>query len=121
MAEAGQSNTDSGDRLDVHLHRSGVLGTFRRRIAADCLHFSISRIQVETFAQFRVGQPVVMDVTVNDLRVEELTGVVRSVSAVEGRHYYDIDLRADGATRANAARCLRHIETRGPQKVNRVG
>jgi hypothetical protein len=121
MADTGQSTFDSRDRLDVQVHRTGMLGTFRRRIAADCLHFSVSRIQVETYARFRVGQPVVMDVTVNDLRVEELTGVVRSVSAVEGKHYYDIDFREDGATRANAARCLRHIETRAPQTLNLAG
>jgi hypothetical protein len=121
MADSGQSNIDSGNKLDVQMHRTGVLGTFRRRIAADCLHFSVSRIQVETSAQFRVGQPVVLDVTTNDFRVEELTGVIRSVSAVEGKHYYDIDFREDGATRANAARCLRHIETGGRQKLNRAG
>jgi len=120
MADTRQSDTVPSSKLDVQLHRTGVLGTFRRRIAADCLHFSVSRIQVETFAQFRVGQPVVMDVTVNDLR-EELTGVVRSASAAEGRHYYDIDFRVDGATRANTARCLRHIETRGPQRLTRAG
>lgn len=121
MADSGQSSIDSRDKLDVQVRRTGVLGTFRRRIAADCLHFSASRIQVETFARFSVGQPVVMDVTVNDLRVEELTGIVRSVSAVEGKHYYDIDFREDGATRANAARCLRHIETRAPRKLNLAG
>ena len=121
MANTGQSKLVSSDKLDVRLHRTGVLGTFRSRIAADCLHFSVSRIQVETIAQFAVGQPVVMDVTVNDLRVEELTGVVRSASAVEGKHYYDIDFRVDGATRANTARCLRHIETRVPQKLNQAG
>jgi len=121
MANTEQSDPDSHDKLDVQLHRTGVLGPFRRRITADCLHFSITKIQVETIAEFKVGQPVVMDVSVNDLRVEDLTGVVRSVSAVEGKRYYDIDFRADGATRANAARCVRHIETRGAQKLSRAG
>ena len=121
MANTGQFKAVSSDKLDVRLHRSGVLGTFRSRIAADCLHFSASRIQVETIARYRVGQPVVMDVTVDDFRVGELTGVVRSASAVEGKHYYDIDFRVDGATRAGTARCIRHIETRAPQKVSQAG
>ncbi len=121
MANTGQFRIVASETLDVRLHRTGMLGTFRSRIAADCLHFSASRIQVETIAQFRVGQPVVMDVSVDDLRVGELTGVVRSASAVEGKHYYDIDFRVDGATRAGTARCIRHIETRGPQKANRAG
>jgi hypothetical protein len=121
MANVAQFDADTGNRLDVRLHRTGVLGTFRRRIAADCLHFSVSRIQVETVAQFRVGQPVVMDVSINDQPAEQLTGVVRSASAVEGRHYYDIDFRVDGATRANTARCVRHIETRSPEKLTLAG
>ena len=121
MANTGQFNIVRTDRLAVQLHRTGVLGTFRRRIAADCLHFSSSRIQVETFAEFKVGQPVVMDVIADDLHVEHLTGVVRSASAVEGKHYYDIDFRVDGATRANAQRCLRHIDMQAPQKLNRAG
>ena len=120
MANTGQFKIVCGDKLAVQLHRRGVLGTFRRRIAADCLHFSISRIQVETVAEFRVGQPVVMDLVVDDLRVEHLNGVVRSKSAVETKHYYDIDFRVDDATRANALRCLRHMDA-VPQKLNRAG
>ena len=121
MANTGQFNVVCTDKLGVQLHQTGVLGTFRRRIAADCLHFSISRIQVETRAALKVGQPVVMDVIVDDLRVDDLTGVVRSASAVEGKHYYDIDFRVDGTTRANALRCLRHIDTPVPQQVKRAG
>jgi len=68
MASTGQFNVVCSGKLTVQLHRTGVLGMFRRPIAADCLHFSISGIQVETPAQFKVGQPVVMDLIVNDLR-----------------------------------------------------
>ena len=118
MANTGQFKIVCGDKLGVQLHRRGVLGTFRRRIAADCLHFSISRIQVETVAEFRVGQPVVMDLVVDDLRVEHLNGVVRSKSAVETKHYYDIDFRGDEPTRANALRCLRHMDA---VQLNRAG
>jgi hypothetical protein len=120
MANTGQFHIVCTDKLGVQLHQTGVLGTFRRRIAADCLHFSNSRIQVETCAALRVGQTVVMDVIVNDIRVDDLTGTVRSASAVEGKHYYDIDFRVDGATRANTLRCLRHVDT-VPQTLNRTG
>jgi hypothetical protein len=121
MANTGQFNIVRSDKLAVQLHRTGVLGTFRRRIAADCLHFSVSRIQVQTLAELRVGQPVAMDLIVDDLRVDDLTGVVRSASAVEGKHYYDIDFRVDGATQANALRCLRHIDKPAAKKQNRAG
>jgi len=120
MANTGQFSIVCTDKLAVQLHQTGVLGTFRRRIAADCLHFSISRIQVETAAHFRVGQAIVMDLIVNGLRVEHLIGIVRSASAVEGKHYYDIDFRVDGATRANAQRCLRHMDV-APQRANQAG
>ena len=72
-------------------------------------------------AQLKVGQPVVMDLIVNDLRVEELSGVVRSASAAEDKHYYDIDFRMDGPTRANTLHCLRHIDTHVRQQLNVAG
>ena len=72
----------------------------------------MSGIQVETPAHLKVGQPVVMDLIVNDLRVEELAGVVRSASAADDKHYYDIDFRMEGPTRANTLHCLRHIDSR---------
>ena len=68
MASTGQFNVVCSGKLTVELHRSGILGMFRRAVPADCLHFSMSGIQVETPAQLRVGQPVVMDLIVNDLR-----------------------------------------------------
>jgi len=64
---------------------------------------------------------VVMDLIVNDLRVEELSGVVRSASAAEDKHYYDIDFRMDGPTRANTLHCLRHIDTHVRQQLNVAG
>jgi len=111
MASTGQFNGACSGKLTVQLHRSGILGMFRRPIAADCLQFSLSGIQVETPAELRVGQPVVMDLVVNDLRVEELSGVVRSASATDEKHYYDIDFRMDNRTRAHTLHCLRHIDT----------
>jgi hypothetical protein len=123
MASTGQFNVVCSGKLTVQLHRTGVLGMFRRPINADCLHFSISGIQVETPAQLKVGQPVVMDLIVNDLRVEELAGVVRSASAADDKHYYDIDFRMEeGPTRANTLHCLRHIDSRvRHQQLNAAG
>jgi len=121
MASTGQFNVVCSGKLNVQLHRTGVLGMFRRPIAADCLHFSLSGIQVETPAHLKVGQPVVMDLVVNDLRVEELSGVVRSASAADDKHYYDIDFRMDNATRANTMHCLRHIDSHVRQQLNLAG
>ena len=120
MASTGQFNVVCSGKLTVELHRSGILGMFRRAVPADCLHFSMSGIQVETPAELRVGQPVVMDLIVNDLRVEELTGIVRSASASEDKNYYDIDFRMDSRTRANTLHCLRHIDTHVRQYLNPV-
>ncbi len=115
MASTGQFNVVCSGKLTVQLHRTGVLGMFRRPIAADCLHFSISGIQVETPAQLKVGQPVVMDLIVNDLRVEELSGVVRSASAADDKHYYDIDFRMEGRdAREYTALPSSHRHTRPP-------
>jgi len=122
MASTGQFNVVCSGNLTVQLHRTGLLGMFRRPIAADCLHFSLSGIQIETPAHLKVGQPVVMDLIVNDLRVEELSGVVRSASAADDKHYYDIDFRMEGPTRANTLHCLRHIDSRvRTQQLNAIG
>ena len=121
MASTGQFNVVCSGDLSVQLHRTGILGVFRRSIAAECLRFSISGIQVETPADFKIGESVVMDLVVNDLRVEELSGVVRSASAVDDKHYYDIDFRMDSNTRANTLHCLRHIDTHVRQQLNPAG
>jgi hypothetical protein len=121
MASTGQFNVVCSGKLTVQLHRTGVLGMFRRPITADCLHFSISGIQVQTPAQLKIGQPVVMDLIVNDLRVEELAGIVRSASAADEKHYYDIDFRMDNATRSNTLHCLRQLDTHVRQQLNLAG
>ncbi|MCX7066003.1 MAG: hypothetical protein NT024_15890 [Proteobacteria bacterium] len=121
MASTGQFNVVCSGKLTVQLHRTGVLGMFRRPIAADCLHFSISGIQVETPAQLKIGQPVVMDLIVNDLRVEELAGIVRSASAADQKHYYDIDFRMDSSTRSNTLHCLRQLDTHVRQQLTLAG
>lgn len=121
MASTGQFNVVCSGDLTVQLHRTGILGVFRRSIAAECLHFSISGIQVETPAQLKIGESVVMDLVVHDLRVEELAGVVRSASAADDKHYYDIDFRMDSNTRANTLHCLRHIDSHVRQQLNPAG
>ena len=54
---------------------------------------------------------VVIDLKMNDLRVEELPGVVRSVSVSEGKRFYEIEYDRDRRSRANTLHCLRHIDT----------
>ncbi|HEY6600102.1 MAG TPA: PilZ domain-containing protein [Pseudomonadales bacterium] len=121
MASTGQFNVVCSGDLSVQLHRTGILGVFRRSIAAECLRFSISGIQIETPAELKIGESVVMDLVVNDLRVEELEGVVRSASAAADKHYYEIEFRMDSNTRANTLHCLRHIDTHVRQQLNAAG
>lgn len=87
---------------------------FRQPVRADCLQFSTNGIQVETQANLRVGDQLVLDLRVHDMRVEELPGVVRSASAADNKHYYNIDFQVDqgGARKRkrNTEHCLRHLE-----------
>lgn len=64
---------------------------FARAIDADCMQLSTSGMQIRTGVDFKVGQCIVIDLQAYDLRVEELKGVVRSVSTSDDNYYYDID------------------------------
>ena len=112
MANTGQFNVCCSGDLNVDIHRPGLVGMFRGAISADCLQFSIKGIQIETAAKLFVGEKLILDLEVHDMRVEELQGTVRSISAVDDKHYYDIDFsigyRKKGA--ANTIHCLRHLE-----------
>lgn len=111
MASTGHFSVSCSGDLQVEIHRPGLLGMFRRPVNADCLQFSLTGIQIESDVEFRVSQQVVIDLKMNDLRVEELPGVVRSVSVSEGKHYYQIEYDSDRRSRANTLHCLRHIDT----------
>ena len=120
MANTGHFNVSCSGNLEVEIHRPGVLGMFRRPIAADCLEFSLTGIQIESDVEFKVSQQLVIDLRLHDLRVEELPGVVRSVSVSDGRHYYEIEYDRDRRGRANTLHCLRHIETHIRHQVNQA-
>ncbi len=113
MANTGQFNLSCSGELCVELHRPGILGMFRHSIRADCLQFSTHGIQVETQASLRVGDQLVLDLKVNDMRVEELPAIVRSASAADNKHYYNIDFQVEQGrkkNRKNTQHCLRHLE-----------
>lgn len=111
MANTGTFNISYGGSLKVELHRQGVLGLFRRTIAADCLQFSLSGIRLATKAKLRVGESLVLDLTLHDLRIEELPGTVRGASAEIDRRCYEIDFSPTSAQRGNTLHCLRHIDS----------
>ena len=111
MASTGQFSVSCSGDLKVEIHRPGLLGMFRRPVMADCLQFSLTGIQIESDVEFRVNQHVVIDLKLNDLRVEELPGVVRSVSASEGKRFYEIEYDRNRRSRANTLHCLRHMDT----------
>lgn len=93
---------------------------FRRAVVADCLEFSLTGIQIESDEEFKVRQPVVIDLRLHDLRVEELPGVVRSVSVSDGKHFYEIEYDRERRTRPNTLHCLRHIDTHIRHQLNRA-
>lgn len=109
MASTGQFDISCTGELAVELHRPGVIGLFRGPILADCHQISTKGMQIETTSQLKTGQSVVVDVHVNDLRVEELRGVVSSTTAVGDRYYYDIDFGRAQQNR-NTLHCLRQLE-----------
>ena len=111
MPSTGHFSVSCSGNLKVEIHRPGLLGMFRRPIVADCLQFSVTGIQIESDVELKISENVVIDLMLNDLRVEELPGVVRSVSVSDGRRYYEIEYDPDRRARANTLHCLRHIDT----------
>ncbi len=111
MASTGQFNVCCSGRLNVELHRPGILGMFRSAITADCVDFSVTGIRLATPTKLSVGQNLVLDISVNDLRVEELPGVVRRASATAEGNCYDIDFMPESTGRGNTMHCLRHIDS----------
>lgn len=82
---------------------------FRRAVAADCVEFSVSGIRLETRGKFSIGEQLVIDLSMHDLRIEELPGVVRSATARADRNCYEIDFTTTGRQRGDALHGLRHI------------
>ena len=111
MASTGQFNITCVGPVSVELHRPGIIGLFRGAIPADCHQISRKGMQIETTSELKMGQRVVADVSANDLRVEELKGIVASTTVVDDRFYYDIDF---GRTRQSreTMHCLRQLESR---------
>ena len=70
-------------------------------------------MQVETTAEFKVGDDLVLDLQVLDLRLEELTGKVTSATATDTAqkqvHFYDIDFTR-GNHRRDTQHCLRQLQ-----------
>lgn len=110
VASTGQFQICCNGTIGVEIHRSGLSGLFRPSIDAQCLRFDSSQMQVETKAEFKVGDALVVDLQVLDLRLEELTCKVTSATATESNHYYDIDFTS-GNRRRDTQHCLRQLQT----------
>ena len=109
MASTGQFQICCNGTIGVEIHRPGLSGLFRPSIDAECLRFDSRRMQVETTAEFKVGDSLVVDLQVLDLRVEELTARVTSATATDRLHYYDIDFTASNRRR-DTRHCLRQLQ-----------
>ncbi len=109
MASTGQFQICCNGTIGVEIHRSGLAGLFRQSINAECLRFDSSKMQVETQAEFKVGDALVVDLQVLDLRLEELTCKVTSATATESNHYYDINFNLNNRRR-DTQHCLRQLE-----------
>jgi hypothetical protein len=111
MANTGTFSVSCSGTLSVELHRSGLRGIFRRVFEARCLSFSLSGIRLLTPAKLRIGENLVLDLSLHDVRVEELPAVVRSASADENGRCYELDFAPSVTQRGNTLHCLRHIDS----------
>ncbi len=111
MASTGQFNVFCSGRLSVELHRPGILGMFRGAISGNCVDFSTTGIRLETPSKLSVGENLVLDLAVNDIRLEELPAIVRRASATAEGNCYDIDFVPEGTGRGNTMHCLRNIDS----------
>ena len=109
MASTGQFEICCNGTIGVEIHRPGISGLFRPSIDAECLRFDSNRMQVETAAEFKIGDALVLDLQVLDLRVEEVTGRVTSATATSSSHYYDIDFTLANRRR-DTQHCLRQLQ-----------
>lgn len=109
MASTGQFQICCNGTIGVEIHRPGLAGLFRPSIEADCLHFNSNRMQVQTPAEFKVGDSLVIDLQVLDLRLEELTGRVTRASASDKIRHYDIDF-TNSNRRRDTQHCLRQLQ-----------
>lgn len=117
MASTGQFQICCNGTIGVEIHRPGLRGLFRRSIDAACLQFNSHRMQVETTADFKVGDALVLDLQVLDLRLEELTGTVTKASANEQVRLYDIDFTASNRRR-DTQHCLRQLQNLYEQQAS---
>jgi hypothetical protein len=111
MANTGQFAVGHRGTLQVELNRPGLFGMFRAAIPAECLEFSVDGIDIRSPVELKVGQQLVIDLQMHDLRVEELAGTVRSVSVQGNDRCYRVQFSADKRARGNTLHSLRHIET----------
>ncbi|MEM7220520.1 MAG: hypothetical protein AAF515_19320 [Pseudomonadota bacterium] len=118
MASTGQFQICCNGTIGVEIHRSGVMGLFRPTIDAECIAFDTRKIRVTTNANFSVGDGVVMDLQVLDLRVEELAGRVSSASASSSSTTYTIDFKP--GMQRDARHCLRQLENLYLQQAQRA-
>jgi len=121
LASTGQFQISCNGSIGVEIHRSGLAGLFRSSIEAACVRIDCARMQVETTAQFKVGDKLVLDLQALDLRLEELRGKVTnaiakksptsaSTEARQGQmHFYDIDIDR-GNSRLDTQHCLRQLQ-----------
>lgn len=73
-------------------------------------------MQIETTADFNVGDALVLDLQVLDLRLEELKGKVTSATTTDQVRYYNIDFTASNRRR-DTQHCLRQLQNLCEQQL----
>ena len=71
----GSPRYPHGD-LGVQVHTPGLRGVLLMPPTTQCVDFSLSGVQVDCRQHFRVGDHVIIDLRLLEVRVEEMSGVV---------------------------------------------
>ncbi len=102
------------DQVHVLLHRRGLRGLLSSSCAAQCVEFNLDYMRVETDRKFAPGERVVIDLSINEVTMEEVQGAIFEADDGPDQTYrYRVEFLYRNRRRqhsADIARCLRLIE-----------
>lgn len=104
----------SCDQLHVVLHHHGLKGLLRSSCEARCVEFSLDFMRVEAEREFAPGDRVIIDLSLDQVCMEELQGAIFDVAEGTEREYcYRVEFLYRNKQRTHSAEimhCLRLIE-----------
>ena len=90
----------------------GIGGVLRAARSTECIDFSLSGLQILCAQHFAVGENVIIDLSLLDVRVQEMTGIVCTVRPEGGGFRYGIRFCFEAGKHmrtSSVSDCLRRI------------